>query len=49
MNDIYFGVPVKLGSNGVEEVIEVELTDEEKAAVQKSADVVKKSIAELKL
>jgi len=49
LNDIYFGVPVKLGSNGVEEVIEVELTDEEKAAVQKSADVVKKSIAELKL
>ena len=49
LNNIYFGVPVKLGSNGVEEVIEVELTDEEKAAVQKSADVVKKSIAELKL
>ena len=49
LNDIYFGVPAKLGSNGVEEVIEVELTAEEKAAVQKSADGVKKSIAELKL
>jgi malate dehydrogenase len=49
LNDIYFGVPVKLGSNGIEKVIEVELTDEEKAAVQKSADSVKKSIAELKL
>ena len=49
LNDIYFGVPVKLGSGGVEEVIEVELTDEERAAVQKSADGVKKSIAELKL
>jgi len=49
LNDIYFGVPAKLGSNGVEEIIEVELTAEEKAAVQKSADGVKKSIAELKL
>ena len=49
ISGIYFGVPVKLGANGVEEIIEVELTDEEKAAVQKSADVVKKSIAELKL
>ena len=49
LNDIYFGVPVKLGSGGVEEVIEVELTDEEKAAVQKSADGVKKSIAALNL
>ncbi|MDY7031236.1 MAG: malate dehydrogenase [Thermodesulfobacteriota bacterium] len=49
LNDIYFGVPVKLGSGGVEEVIEVELTDEEKAAVLKSADGVKKSIAALNL
>ena len=49
LNDIYFGVPVKLGSGGVEEVIEVGLTDEEKAAVLKSADGVKKSIAALNL
>ncbi|HCX89100.1 MAG: malate dehydrogenase [Deltaproteobacteria bacterium CG12_big_fil_rev_8_21_14_0_65_43_10] len=49
LNDIYFGVPVKLGSNGIEKVIEVELTDEEKALVQRSADSVKKSITELKL
>ncbi|MFH1624459.1 MAG: malate dehydrogenase [Pseudomonadota bacterium] len=49
LNDIYFGVPVKLGSGGVEKIIEVELTDEEKAAVQKSAESVRKSIAELKL
>jgi len=49
LNDIYFGVPVKLGSNGVEEVIEVELTDEEKAEVKKSADKVRASIVELRL
>ena len=49
LNDIYFGVPIKLGSDGVEAVIEVELTGEERAAVKKSAEGVKKSIAELNL
>jgi malate dehydrogenase len=34
------GVPVKLGANGVEEVIEIQLTDEEKTALQKSANAV---------
>ena len=49
MTDIYFGVPVKLGLKGVEEIIEVELTDAEKAAVKKSADGIKKSITALSL
>ncbi|HEU0054276.1 MAG TPA: malate dehydrogenase, partial [Longimicrobium sp.] len=40
MNDLFLGVPVLLGKNGVERVIEVELTDEERAALQKSADAV---------
>ena len=44
LHDIYFGVPVKLGSNGIEEVIELPLNDEENAAVQKSAEGVNKSI-----
>jgi malate dehydrogenase len=47
LNDIYFGVPVKLGREGVEEVMEVELTSEEKELVQKSGAAVKKSITEL--
>ncbi len=47
LNDIYFGVPVKLGRKGVEEVMEVELTSEEKELVQKSGAAVKKSITEL--
>lgn len=47
LNDIYFGVPVKLGIEGVEEVMEVELTSEEKELVQKSGAAVKKSITEL--
>ena len=49
LNDIYFGVPVILGANGVEKIIEVELMEEEKEAVKKSAAAVKKSIEELKL
>jgi malate dehydrogenase len=49
LNDIYFGVPVILGANGVEKIIEVDLIPEEKEAVKKSAGAVKKSIEELKL
>ncbi len=49
LSDIYFGVPVKLGAGGVEEVLEIPLTEEEKTAVQRSAEAVRKSIAELKL
>lgn len=38
---IYLGVPAIIGGNGVEKVIEVDLTDEEKAALKKSADSVR--------
>ncbi len=40
LKDLFIGVPVKLGSNGVEEVIEIELTDEENNALQHSAAAV---------
>jgi malate dehydrogenase len=49
LKDICFGVPVKLGASGVESIIEIQLTEEEKALVAKSAESVRKSIAELKL
>ena len=49
LNDIYFGVPVKLGSDGVEQVLEVSLTQEEKALVQQSGKAVKESISALSL
>jgi malate dehydrogenase len=39
---IYLGVPTILGANGIEKVIELELTSEEKAALDKSADSVRK-------
>ncbi len=49
LKDICFGVPVKLGAKGIESIIELELTEEEKKLVAKSAESVRKSIAELKL
>ena len=49
LKDICFGVPVKLGSKGVESIIELELNEDERKLVAKSADAVKKTIAELKL
>lgn len=41
-SDIYLGVPVILGGNGIEKVIELELTDEEKRALNRSAESVMK-------
>ncbi|WP_043934942.1 malate dehydrogenase [Bacillus sp. EB01] len=38
---IYLGVPTILGANGIEKVIELELTEEEKAALDKSAEAVR--------
>ncbi len=49
LKDICFGVPIKLGANGVEAIIELDLTEEEKTLLIKSAENVKKSITELKL
>ena len=40
-NELFIGVPVKLGANGVEEIIEITLTAEEKVALEKSADAVR--------
>jgi len=44
VKDLFVGVPAKLGAKGVEEVIQIELTDEERAALQKSVDAVKELI-----
>ena len=37
------GVPTLLGANGIEKIFELELTDKEKAALDKSADAVRSS------
>jgi malate dehydrogenase len=42
---LYVGVPCKLGANGIEEVVQIKLTAEEQAALQKSADAVKELVA----
>src|SRR2546421_1092139 len=41
---LYVGVPVKLGSKGIEQIIEIKLTPEEKAALDKSAAAVKELV-----
>ena len=41
IRDLFVGVPVKLGARGVEQIIEIELTPEEDAALKKSAGAVK--------
>jgi len=44
INGLFVGVPVKLGAGGVEQIIEIQLTDEEKAALQRSAAAVKELV-----
>ncbi len=41
LKDIYLGVPVKLGKNGIEEIIELKLNDAEMALLKSSAQAVK--------
>jgi len=49
INGIYFGSPVKLGANGLEEIIEIDLNDTEKEAIKKSEVAVRTVIDLLKL
>ncbi len=44
MNDVFVGVPVILGANGVEKIVEVKLNAEEKALLKSSADSVKEQM-----
>jgi malate dehydrogenase len=41
MQDVYLGVPVRLGAGGMEQVVEIALTADEKAALARSADAVR--------
>lgn len=45
---LFLGVPVKLGARGIEQVIELRLTEEEKAALRKSAAAVEELVAILR-
>ena len=44
---IFFGVPVMMGVHGIEKIIELNMTDEEQAALNKSAEDVKKTCGEI--
>jgi malate dehydrogenase len=46
---LFLGVPVVIGAGGVEKVIELELTDQERAMLAKSVESVRKSVAETRL
>jgi len=48
IHNLFIGVPVKLGAKGVEEIIQIKLTDAEQAALNKSADAVKGLVSALK-
>jgi malate dehydrogenase len=48
LNDIFFGVPVQLGKDGLEKIYEYQLDPDEKAALEKSAAAVKDSIGVMK-
>ena len=44
INGLFVGVPCKLGSAGIEEIIQIKLTPDEQAALKKSADAVKELV-----
>jgi len=48
VDDLYIGVPVKLGKGGIKEVIEVELTKEESDLMSQSADAVRGTLNDFK-
>ncbi|MBV9074657.1 MAG: malate dehydrogenase [Acidobacteria bacterium] len=44
VNGLFVGVPCKLGARGLEQIIQIKLTDEEQAALKKSADAVQELV-----
>jgi malate dehydrogenase len=49
VKDVVVGVPIKIGKKGMEEIIQIKLTPEEQAALNKSASDVKANIAKLNI
>ena len=45
IHGLFVGVPCKLGARGLEEIIQIKLTPEEQAALQRSADAVKELVS----
>lgn len=49
LNDICFGVPIQLGCCGVERIIELPLNDEERGALNKSADLIRSTMSVMQI
>jgi malate dehydrogenase len=49
LSDVFVGVPLKLGAGGIKEIVEIELTGEEKKALHASAAHVKETMSKLNL
>jgi malate dehydrogenase len=49
IDNLFVGVPVKLGARGIEQIIQIKLTDEERAALHKSAAAVKELVDVIKV
>src|SRR5205807_10317846 len=47
IDGLYMGVPVKLGAAGVEEIVELDLSEEEQAMLNESADAVREVVGVL--
>ena len=49
INGLFIGVPLMIGAKGIEKIFQIKLTDEENAMLQKTAGVVRNTVAETKL
>ncbi len=49
LKDVYVGVPIKIGKKGMDQIIQIKLTQQEQAALNKSAEDVKANIAKLNI
>jgi malate dehydrogenase len=47
IDGLYMGVPVKLGARGIEEIVELDLTDDERTALDASAEAVREVVGVL--
>jgi malate dehydrogenase len=47
IDGLFLGVPCKLGANGIEEIIEVDLTDDEQSSLEASAAAVRETMNKL--
>jgi malate dehydrogenase len=48
LNDMYFGVPVQLGQMGIEKIVSYNLNNEEREALNRSAEAVRQTTEALK-